>query len=140
MGEMGPFHMAMENNIKALGNILSAFERVLNTRITFAYISHLRTAVILYLGALPWFLVSPLRWATIPSVAFLAYVTIGLENLSMEIENPFGYDANDLPMDEFCAEIARDVRDIIQRRWQLDKHKGAAMEAMASAAGSNGVG
>eukprot|EP00746_Dinoflagellata_sp_MGD_P133132 gnl/MRDRNA2_/MRDRNA2_66827_c0_seq1.p1 gnl/MRDRNA2_/MRDRNA2_66827_c0~~gnl/MRDRNA2_/MRDRNA2_66827_c0_seq1.p1 ORF type:complete len:290 (+),score=34.74 gnl/MRDRNA2_/MRDRNA2_66827_c0_seq1:111-872(+) len=120
---MSPYHMAMENNIKSLGTVLAGFERVMSTRIPFAYIAHLRTSILLYLLALPFFLVKGLGWATVPSVVFLAYVIIGLENLSIEIENPFGYDANDLPMDLYCAEIARDIRDICKRAFVLEAEK-----------------
>lgn len=122
--KVGPFHMAMENNVKAFGQKLVVFERILSTRIPFAYISHLRTSVLLYLTALPFFLVNALGWVTVPSVTFIAYVIIGLENVSIQIENPFGYDENDLPMDEYCAEIAQDLRDICRRCWKIEDNYG----------------
>merc|ERR1719191_1857862 len=59
---IAPYHMAMENNIKSLGTVLAGFERVMNTRIPFAYIAHLRTSVLLYLLSLPFFLVNGLGW------------------------------------------------------------------------------
>lgn len=112
---MGPFHMSLEGNVKGLGVCQGTFERQLNTQIPFAYISHLHTVLLIYLLSLPFFLVKSLGWVMPPSIAFLAYVIIGLENVSAEIENPFGYDANDLPMDQYCAEICRDIRDINRR-------------------------
>jgi len=114
--EFGPVHMAFDNNIKMLGQCLATFERLLHTKIPFAYISHLRTSVLVYLVFLPLALHEPLGWFAIPACWFIAFVLIGLENLSVEIEDPFGYDYNDLPMDQYCAEIARDVRDILDRR------------------------
>eukprot|EP00747_Dinoflagellata_sp_TGD_P168835 gnl/TRDRNA2_/TRDRNA2_196160_c0_seq1.p1 gnl/TRDRNA2_/TRDRNA2_196160_c0~~gnl/TRDRNA2_/TRDRNA2_196160_c0_seq1.p1 ORF type:complete len:471 (-),score=78.39 gnl/TRDRNA2_/TRDRNA2_196160_c0_seq1:72-1484(-) len=113
---VGPWHMAMEGNIKQLGVCLANFERVMDSNIPFAYVSHLRTLVVIYLYMMPIFLVDNLGWFTLPSVWFVAYVAVGLENVSVEIENPFGHDANDLPMDLFCAHIARDVRDALRRR------------------------
>lgn len=112
---MGPFHMSLEGNVKGLLSSQGTFERQLNTQIPFAYISHLHTMLLIYLMSLPFFLVKSLGWVMPPSIAFLAYVIIGLENVSAEIENPFGYDANDLPMDQYCAEICRDIRDINRR-------------------------
>jgi putative membrane protein len=38
---------------------------------------------------------------------------MGLELLATEIEEPFGTDINDLPLDQIAATIARDVRTIL---------------------------
>ena len=39
--------------------------------------------------------------------------TMGLELLATEIEEPFGTDINDLPLDQIATTIARDVRSIL---------------------------
>merc|ERR1719221_1981737 len=65
---------------------------------------------------MPFFLIKELGWFTIPICIFFCYVLLGLENLSAELENPFGYDANDLPLDHYSASIAMDVSEIIHRR------------------------
>ena len=41
-----------------------------------------------------------------------AYMLLGLSHLSFEIENPFGNDNNDLPLDRMCDVITTDV-DVI---------------------------
>lgn len=38
-----------------------------------------------------------------------AYVLFGLLHISYEIENPFGYDINDLDLDRFCRGLAIDL-------------------------------
>lgn len=41
-----------------------------------------------------------------------AYIIQGIAAICAEIENPFGNDVNDLPMDIFCQQLAADL-DII---------------------------
>lgn len=38
-----------------------------------------------------------------------AYIVVGFAEIGAEIENPFGYDSNDLNMDFFCQEVRRRV-------------------------------
>ena len=39
---------------------------------------------------------------------------LGIEVLAEDVEEPFGNDADDLPLDEFCATIERSVRGVIE--------------------------
>lgn len=41
-----------------------------------------------------------------------AYIILGLLFIGKEIENPFGEDVNDLPLESYCAQIAAEL-DII---------------------------
>lgn len=41
-----------------------------------------------------------------------AYIILGLATIGSEIENPFGHDVNDLPLDTYCRQIAMEL-DII---------------------------
>lgn len=41
-----------------------------------------------------------------------AYIILGLATIGSEIENPFGQDVNDLPLDTYCRQIAVEL-DII---------------------------
>ena len=44
------------------------------------------------------------------------FATMGLELLATEIEEPFGTDRNDLPLDDISATIARDVNTLLLGR------------------------
>jgi putative membrane protein len=39
-------------------------------------------------------------------------VFLGVEEAAIEIEDPFGLDFNDLPLEQICATIARDVNQL----------------------------
>jgi ion channel-forming bestrophin family protein len=34
---------------------------------------------------------------------------LGIEDIGVEIENPFGYDPNDLPLDKFCQDLQAEI-------------------------------
>jgi putative membrane protein len=64
---------------------------------------------------LPFQLYDALKWVTIPGSIFAAYIILGILLIGREIENPFGTDVNDLPLDLFCQQIAADI-DIISSK------------------------
>ena len=50
---------------------------------------------------------------TIPISVFILYVLSSLELLAEEIEDPFGEDQNDLPIDDICKTIEENVEEIL---------------------------
>lgn len=126
--QIGPFYSMMEGHFKLLQHHLHTMEKVLDTQIPYAYITHVRTAIFVYCISIPFFLVKDYGWYTVLFVTFYCYVVIGLENLAVEIENPFGTDANDLPMDAYCCQITRDICDIVKRRQACTAEAGDTYE------------
>ncbi|RKP23798.1 Bestrophin/UPF0187, partial [Syncephalis pseudoplumigaleata] len=89
-------------------------ERILRTPIPLAYSIHLAQCIWVFCLALPFQLAGTLGWVTIPVSALVAFVFIGIKSIGEEIENPFGYDSNDLPLDEFCRVVRREIEMITQ--------------------------
>ncbi len=96
---------ALDANVQQLVDYLGACERIHKTPMPFAYMVHLRRAVLLYCFSLPFVLVDGFGWATPAAVFFTAFVFFGIEEIGVEIEDPFGTDDNDLPLDDICAGI-----------------------------------
>jgi putative membrane protein len=48
------------------------------------------------------------------AVALVSFTLSGIKAIGMEIENPFGQDSNDLPLDEICNNILQNIEDFIQ--------------------------
>ncbi|KAJ7616740.1 hypothetical protein B0H17DRAFT_1115180 [Mycena rosella] len=71
------------------------------------FTSDVDSVVWLYLFLLPLQLVSDFEWHTVPAVAVGAFVYLGFVAAGEEIEQPFGYDDNDLDLDMFCRDIVR---------------------------------
>ncbi|WAS04124.1 bestrophin family ion channel [Gloeomargaritales cyanobacterium VI4D9] len=103
----------LEQPLSQLVDALGVCERILRTPQPLAYSVHLRHILILYCFFFPFRLVAQLGWATIPVTAIAAFVVLGIEEIALEIENPFGTDPNDLPLDQICGVIRRDVEELI---------------------------
>jgi putative membrane protein len=105
----------MDNTLSQMIECLSNFERILFTPIPLAYSIHLSQCVWLFCLALPFQLVKELGYGTIPVTGLAAFTMIGIRLIGEQIENPFGYDANDLPLDELVNVIQAEANVITRR-------------------------
>jgi putative membrane protein len=103
----------VEQNVQVLVDCIGACERIKRTPLPFAYVVHLRRALAVYCGTLPLALVQYFGWLTVPVTFLVAYVLLGIEEIGVEIEEPFGHDDNDLPLDRFCATIEQNLRALL---------------------------
>lgn len=97
----------------AFDDITGACERIRNTPIPFSYSSYVKQFVLLYALIMPFGLVKEFGYGTVIASMFTFFATMGLELLATEIEEPFGTDRNDLPLDELAERIAGDVRRLL---------------------------
>ncbi|KAG8743272.1 hypothetical protein FRC11_013917, partial [Ceratobasidium sp. 423] len=91
--------------LNQLVDSLSGLERVLASPIPFSYGAQLWTSCFLYLTFLPFQLWQSLKYITIPATATVSFIFFGFLAAGEEIEDPFGYDKNDLDMNHFCQNI-----------------------------------
>ncbi|KAF9898405.1 hypothetical protein BX616_004077 [Lobosporangium transversale] len=97
------------SSINSMVDIFTNMERIVYTPIPLAYSIHLRQVVYLYCLALPFTFISALGWLTVPLMCLVSFTLFGVEAIGREIENPFGKDANDLHMDDFCSSLKREL-------------------------------
>ena len=102
-------YASLDQNTQQLVDYLGGCERIRKTPLPFAYVVHLRRALVLYCYTLPFALVSTYGWYTILDVLIISYVFFGIEEIGVEIEGPFGNDDNDLPLDDICETIHRNL-------------------------------
>ena len=69
----------------------------------------LRSVLVLWLCFLPFTLVEALGMRMVPVVSITTWLVLKIEGLAVEIENPFGYDFNDLPLEAFCLTVEADA-------------------------------
>ncbi|KAG9069440.1 hypothetical protein KI688_010342 [Linnemannia hyalina] len=100
-------------SINTMTDIFTNMERIVFTPIPLAYSIHLRQVVYLYTLALPFTFIENLGWNTVPLMALVSFTLFGMEGIGREIENPFGKDANDLHMDEFCRDLKREFQYLV---------------------------
>jgi putative membrane protein len=95
-----------------LNEALTGMDRVLQTPLPIAYSIAISQITWVYVMMLPFQLWDDLRWITIPGCIFAAYIIIGLSAIGNEVENPFGNDVNDLPLEAYCEELELDIDTI----------------------------
>lgn len=91
-------------------------ERILRTPMPFAYAIHLRQLLMIYCLLLPLEWVTKYGWWSVPLSSLIAFALFGIEEIGEEIENPFGHDPNDLPLDVICGNLARNLEEMIALR------------------------
>lgn len=94
-------------------DVLGGCERILKTPIPVAYSIHLKQLLLIYCLTLPFQLVTELAWWTAPIVSVISFTVFGIEQIGIEIENPFGLDANDLPLESICKTIRINIEELI---------------------------
>ncbi|MBR8837781.1 MAG: hypothetical protein DSM106950_28185 [Stigonema ocellatum SAG 48.90 = DSM 106950] len=100
--------------VDELVDILGGCERILKTPLPLIYSIRLKQLVLIYCLILPFELVNDLTWWTGPVVAFVSFTLLSLEEIGSEIEEPFGKDPNDLPLDAICNTIRRNIEELIK--------------------------
>lgn len=95
-------------------DICGACERIKNTPIPLSYSSFIKKFIFIYVATLPFGYVFSLSWYAIPVVTFIFYVLASLELIAEEIEEPFGTDNNDLPLQRMAANIQKSVEEILE--------------------------
>lgn len=101
--------LGIDQNVQQLVDYLGGCERIRKTPLPFAYVVHLRRALIVYCFTLPFALVESFGWWTVLDVLLVAYTFLGIEEIGVEIEGPFGDDENDLPLEAICETIHQNV-------------------------------
>jgi putative membrane protein len=102
---------SIDATLSAMTAAAASCERIRNTPIPFSYTLLLHRTAYIYCFLLPFGLVDSIGFMTPFVVAIVAYTFFGLDALGDEIEEPFGLEANDLPLDAICRAIEIDLRE-----------------------------
>jgi putative membrane protein len=99
--------------VQSFTDICGACERIKNTPIPFSYSAFIKKFIFAYVITLPFGYVFQLGYYVIPVVVFIFYVLASLELIAEEIEEPFGFDPNDLPTAKIAENIRKNVEELL---------------------------
>jgi ion channel-forming bestrophin family protein len=102
----------IKDECRSLVDSLGACERIKNTPIPFSYNMFIKKVIFLYVFTMPIGFVREFGYWAMPIVAALFYVFSSIELIAEEIEDPFGEDQNDLPLDQICKNIQNQLTSI----------------------------
>jgi putative membrane protein len=105
--------LMLNNEWQSFTDICGACERIKNTPIPYSYSAFIKKFIVLYVVTMPFGFAVTLGLFTIPVTAFMFYILASLEIIAEEIEDPFGVDSNDLPMQKIAENIKMNIEEII---------------------------
>eukprot|EP00667_Euglena_gracilis_P009061 EG_transcript_9197 len=97
--------MCLDQNLTTLADVLGGCERILRTPIPLSYTRMTTRFLFVWLLLLPLALSGEIMrldhniWLTVPAVAFIAFGLLGVEEVGVQIEEPFSI----LPMEAYAA-------------------------------------
>ncbi|HAW53151.1 MAG TPA: hypothetical protein DCX54_12615 [Flavobacteriales bacterium] len=103
----------LDKELKGLTDNIGACERIKNTPIPYAYNMYMKKFIFIYSVTLPLGFVSTFHYWTIAVTLFIFYFLITIELIAEEIEEPFGNDENDLPLEDLSEKIGSNVHEIL---------------------------
>ncbi|MDO4641225.1 MAG: bestrophin family ion channel [Neisseria sp.] len=102
-------YTSLTESIAILGNVQAGCDRIASTPLPFAYSVLLHRAIYSFCFMLPFGIENILGLWTPFMVAWLVYMFLGLDALSSQLEEPFGTQDNDLPLDAIVRLVEREI-------------------------------
>jgi len=102
--------------IEALNSLvvhLTACERILKQPVPLSYSRHTSRFLSLYMFLLPFSLVGPLGWATIPVVTAVTWSLVGIQEIAHFIEEPFDRRTQIIPLNQFASLVRVDSSELL---------------------------
>lgn len=91
----------MDKNLTYFADAIGACERILTTPIPLSWTRHTSRFLVIWLAVLPFLLFSSCKFATAPVAAIVSFLLLGIEEIGVQIEEPFSI----LPLDAICNRI-----------------------------------
>mmetsp|Transcript_3056 Transcript_3056/g.4141 ORF Transcript_3056/g.4141 Transcript_3056/m.4141 type:complete len:372 (-) Transcript_3056:83-1198(-) len=104
-----------EKFLDAILHNVGVVHNLKSTPLPLVYVAHVRSFLVFYLLSLPYMTVYLWDWATIPIVSITAWLLLGVEAASSEVESPFEKGkVNDLDLDNYCLAIMLDIKQLVK--------------------------
>lgn len=111
-------YLALDVHLANLMDMVGGCERIANTHVPPAFAFFVKQALLFYALMFPFGWIDTFGFFIIPMMVMIVYILLGLEILSEELEDPFGKDDNDLPLNAIAKNIVRNVEQIAE----IDAH------------------
>lgn len=104
--------IVLNNELSSFTNNCGACERIKKTPIPYSYSIFLKKIISLYVFTIPFAFGPDFKYVTIIISIVVLYVFASIELIAEEIEDPFGNDDNDLPLETICNNIKSNLLEI----------------------------
>lgn len=104
---------SLNRHLSQIIDSMGACERILNTPIPYSYSIFFKKFIFIYVVTMPLAFVELFGYWSALISTFVFYALVSMELLAEEIEDPFGTDDNDLPLDAICKNIDKNVKELL---------------------------
>jgi putative membrane protein len=105
--------LILDPHLRSLMDICGACERIRTTPLPTSYRSLLRIGIGVYLLVTPIYIVRDFRDWGVPVMILVAVFLLGVEMVAHEVEEPFGGEGDDLPLEKYCATIEQSAHEAL---------------------------
>jgi ion channel-forming bestrophin family protein len=123
----GPQSSQMTGELNTLVNAYGNMETIHLTPLPVAMLIHMRQVLALFCCVLPFALVEETGWWSILIVCFVSFTLYGIDAIGLQLEDPFGYDRNDIKIDAIVEDLRTEV-SVMLSEWR----QGGSMFKQAS--------
>lgn len=119
--DRGWFHAPQASQLQVqLNTIVTAYgnlETIHLTPLPIASLIHLKQVMALFGIVLPFGVVAEMGWFAIPITATIMFTLYGIEAIGAQLEDPFGYDRNDIKVDAIVEDL-RVETSVLLEEWR----------------------
>ncbi|KAF2106237.1 Bestrophin, RFP-TM, chloride channel-domain-containing protein [Lophiotrema nucula] len=110
----GPQASQLTVQVNTLVDAYGRMETIRSTPIPVAHLIHQKQVLLLFNCVLPFATVDDFGWWAVPIVAIVAFTLYGIEGIGVQLEDPFGYDRNDIKMDGIIEDTRQEVMVLLE--------------------------
>ena len=125
--------IATHSSVEKMVLAHAACQRVQLTPEPYSYTALMKTSSVLWAAGVPLVLMPTLQLATIPMGAMLSFFVAKLDEISAELQNPYGYDISDVGMGSINRRLQRELAQSMLLYNQYDTPVDGRGNAMDSA-------
>ncbi|KAF6231534.1 hypothetical protein HO173_010286 [Letharia columbiana] len=122
----GPQASQMQVQLNTLTDAYGRMETIRLTSIPVAHLIHQKQVLALFGCVLPFALVEDMSWWAVPIVVLVMFTLYGIDGIGMQLEDPFGYDRNDIKMDAIVEDSRSEIMVLLEE-WKRVSQTGREM-------------
>ncbi|KAL3144529.1 hypothetical protein ABBQ32_004262 [Trebouxia sp. C0010 RCD-2024] len=104
--------LAMDASLTSFHQAVGACERMIKTPIPRSYTRHTSRFLVIWLAFLPFTLWRACHWVMVPATVLIAFLLLGVEEIGVQIEEPFGI----LPLENLVDIIHYNSKETVDTR------------------------
>ncbi|KAF5842132.1 Bestrophin/UPF0187 [Dunaliella salina] len=102
----------LQQNVQVFYDTLGMCERIMRTPLPLTYTRHSSRFLFVYINVIPFAMYPAFGWGCIPIAIMISALLLGIDEIGVQIEEPFGV----LPLDAICTRAEIDMRSIVKEQ------------------------